>query len=96
MKPSAESSGRPLLATVFAGLLVLLALSAGSTFLSPAPWKTAAGLAIAVAKTALIALFFMRLKYRRGLILIFAGAGLFWLAILSTLLMSDYLTRGGR
>jgi len=94
MKPAPSDSGSPPLALVFSSLLGLLALSAASSFLPPAPWKTAAGLAIAAAKTLLIALFFMRLKYRRGLIPIFAVAGLFWLGILGTLLMSDYLTRG--
>jgi cytochrome c oxidase subunit IV len=94
MKTPASASERPAVALVFAALLGLLALSAGSSFLPPAPWKTAAGLAIAAAKTVLIALFFMRLKYRRGLVPIFAVAGLFWLGILGTLLMADYLTRG--
>lgn len=84
------------LAAVFAGLLILLALSAGSVLLAPARWKTAAALAVAVAKAGLIAAFFMKLKQHRGLLRVFAGAGLFWLAIFAVLIMTDYLTRAWR
>jgi cytochrome c oxidase subunit 4 len=94
MKPHAAESCPPSLALVFAALLALLALSAASSFLPPAPWKTVAGLAIAAAKTGLIALFFMRLRDRSGLTRIFAAAGLFWLGIFATLVLADYLTRG--
>ena len=62
----------------------------------PAPWKTAFGLGVAVAKTVLIALVFMKLRTQRGLIRIFASAGLFWLGIFAILLFCDYLTRGWR
>jgi len=79
---------------VLAALLALLALSAASTLLPPAPWKTAAGLAIAMMKLAVIALYFMRLREHRGLTRVFAAAGLFWLGLLAVLVLSDYLTRG--
>jgi cytochrome c oxidase subunit IV len=95
MKPNsstASPSSAPL-GLVFAALLALLALSAASSFLPPAPWKTAAGLIIAATKTGLIALFFMKLRYQRGLVRIFAGAGLFWLGLLAVLLLADYLMR---
>jgi cytochrome c oxidase subunit 4 len=90
--PTTSSLSAPI-GLVFALLLALLALSAGSSFLPPAPWKTAAGLLIAAAKTGLIALFFMKLRYQRGLVRIFAGAGLFWLGLLAVLLLADYLMR---
>jgi cytochrome c oxidase subunit 4 len=90
--PEIRAASAPL-GLVFAALLALLALSAASSFLPPAPWKTAAGLVIAAVKTGLIALFFMKLRYERGLIRIFASAGLFWLGILATLLLADYLMR---
>ena len=45
------------------------------------------------AKTALIALYFMRLRYQPGLVRLFAGAGLFWLAILMVLSLADFFTR---
>ena len=84
----------PPLSLVFGALLTLLALSAASSVLPPAGWKTIAGLAIAAVKTGLIALFFMRLKWQRGLIRVVAAAGIFWLALLATLLSADYFMRG--
>jgi cytochrome c oxidase subunit 4 len=88
MKPARD------LLLVLGALLALLALTAGSALLPPAPWKTAFGLLIAVAKLAVIALFFMRLREHRGLTRVFAAAGLFWLGLLLVLVLSDYLTRG--
>jgi cytochrome c oxidase subunit IV len=96
MKPTASSVRVRDLAAIFAALLILLALSAASVLLPPARWKTAAALGVAAAKAGLIAAFFMKLKQHRGLLRVFAGAGLFWLAIFAVLLMTDYLTRGWR
>ncbi len=39
-------------------------------------------------------LFFMQLRYQRGLVRIFALAGFFWLAIAGVLTFADYLTCG--
>jgi cytochrome c oxidase subunit 4 len=53
----------------------------------------AVALAIAVAKMILILLFFMHVKYSSRLTWIFASAGFFWLIILFTLTLADYVTR---
>lgn len=74
-------------------LLILLALSALTALGPQAGWKTAASLAIAVAKLGFIVWFFMRLREHRGLIRVFAGAGLCWLAFLVILSLADYATR---
>lgn len=81
------------LVTVFAALILLLIMSAATAALPPAPWKTAFSLAVSAAKTCVIALVFMKLREHRGLMRIFAVAGLFWLAIFGTLILADYLTR---
>lgn len=81
------------LVAVGGGLLLLLALSALTTLIPPAPWKTVLSLAIAGAKAALVVWWFMRLKQHRGLVRVFAAAGLVWLSFLAVLLASDYLTR---
>lgn len=78
----------------FAALLGLLAAAALVPRLPPGPWLLPLSLAIAIAKLAVIFLFFMRLRYQRGLVRIFALAGFFWLALAATLTLSDYLTRG--
>ncbi|MCC6145602.1 MAG: cytochrome C oxidase subunit IV family protein [Candidatus Hydrogenedentes bacterium] len=50
-------------------------------------------MAIAVAKMVLILLFFMHVKYSTRLTWVFAGAGFFWLVLLFTLTLADYVTR---
>ncbi|HVW22551.1 MAG TPA: hypothetical protein VHC86_15155 [Opitutaceae bacterium] len=81
------------LALVLAGLLLLLFASAATVLLPPAAWKSPFSLAVAVAKTALVAAIFMRLREHGGLTRVFAAAGVCWLAILAVLSAADYLTR---
>jgi len=50
-------------------------------------------LLIAGAQASLLAYFFMHLKGADHLTWIIAGAGLFWIAILFILLLTDYVTR---
>jgi cytochrome c oxidase subunit IV len=50
---------------------------------------------IAVIKAVLIILFFMHLRWSTLLVRGFAGAALFWLAILFILTLSDYFSRSG-
>lgn len=79
----------------YIALLVLLGASAGGAFLPMgAMAKTIFALTIAAAKTAIIFLIFMQLRYQTGLIRVFALAGFFWLAISAVLTFADYLTRG--
>ncbi|HWA87747.1 MAG TPA: cytochrome C oxidase subunit IV family protein [Opitutus sp.] len=78
----------------FGALLVLLTLAALVPLLPPGPWLLPLSLAIAAAKTAIIFLFFMHLRYQRGLVRVFAVAGFFWLGLAAALTLSDYLTRG--
>ena len=80
----------------FVALMALLAAAAFVPVLLAGPWLLICSLGIAVAKLAIIFLFFMHLRYQRGLMRVFAVAGFFWLAIAATLTLSDYLTRGWR
>jgi cytochrome c oxidase subunit 4 len=50
-------------------------------------------LAIAIFKATLVVLFFMHVKYSSRLTKIVVGAGVFWLLILLSLTMTDYLSR---
>jgi cytochrome c oxidase subunit IV len=77
-------------------LLGLLALTIAAAYLNLGPFNTVAAMLIAMMKAALIALFFMHLRYSKPLMWIFAGAGVFWLGIMLALALSDYLTRGWR
>jgi cytochrome c oxidase subunit IV len=88
---------RPTLAVYFAVWLALMALL-GVTLLAALPdlgaLNTLIALAIAAVKAGLIILYFMHDRYAGRATWIFAGAAFFWLAILVTLTMSDFLTRG--
>lgn len=84
---------RSTLFRAYGALMVLLALTAAATLLPKGPWSLPIALTIAIAKTAVVFLVFMQLRYQRGLVRIFAIAGFFWLAIAGVLTFSDYLTR---
>ena len=51
-------------------------------------------LAIAVTKMLLVMLFFMGVRWNSRLTWVVAGSGFFFLLIMFTITMSDYLTRG--
>lgn len=81
------------LALVFVALLGLTLLTVGVAFLELGPLNLITALTIAVGKALLVLLFFMHLHYSSGLIWIVWGAGIFWLMLLLTITLSDYLTR---
>lgn len=80
--------------TIFIALLILLFATVAGAFLPLGQWHLPVALTIAAAKAVLIALFFMHLYYRHQLTWIVSLASLLWLAILLTLTLSDYLSRG--
>ena len=77
-------------------LLAFLGLTIMAAHLNLGPFNTVAAMGISLVKAALIVLFFMHLRYSKRIMWLFAGAGFFWLAIMLTLALSDYLTRGWR
>jgi cytochrome c oxidase subunit 4 len=80
---------------VFAALLVLTLTTTGVAYVDlGGVWNVAVALTIAFIKALLVALFFMHLRYSSRLTWLFAGAGIFWLATLLDLTLSDYFTRG--
>ena len=78
---------------VFIALLVSLALTVATNYVSLGRFNVVIALSIAIAKMFLVMLFFMHVRYSGRLIWIYVGAGFFWLTILLTLTMSDFLTR---
>ena len=81
------------LVVVYLALMAPLGLTVALSFVSLGSFTIVVALAIAFAKTGLIALYFMHLRYRAHLTWLFAAAGLVWLLILIGLTLSDYLTR---
>lgn len=86
---------RPSLSLVCAwlGLLALLALTVTLAYVPLGAGNAVVALGIGTVKAATVAAIFMELRRRSGLTLVFAGAGLFWLAILLWLGSMDFLTR---
>lgn len=85
---------RPTYYRMFIALLVLTGLTVGIAMIDLGPLNTIVALAIAVGKALLVILVFMHLRYSSRLTWLVVGSGFFWLALLITLTMSDYLTRG--
>src|SRR5215210_1687330 len=78
---------------IFAALMVFTAITVGVAFLDLGPMNTVVALAIACTKATLVVLFFMHVKYSTRLTWAVVAGSIFWLGILITLTMSDYLTR---
>jgi cytochrome c oxidase subunit IV len=56
-------------------------------------WNPVVALTIAVIKAVLVILFFMHVYYSNKLTKLTVAAGFFWLMIMITMSLSDYLTR---
>jgi cytochrome c oxidase subunit IV len=90
------TSAQPKLATyvtVYVLLLVGLAVTVGASFVHVGRLNRPLAMAIAVAKAALVVLFFMHVRYSPRLIWLATFAGGVWLAILLAFVLADYATR---
>ncbi|MGH9795004.1 MAG: cytochrome C oxidase subunit IV family protein [Candidatus Acidiferrales bacterium] len=78
---------------VFAALMTGTTLTVWAAFFDFGPLNTVIALAIAGIKATLVILFFMHVKYSKPLLWVLIGSGFFWLALLVTLTISDYVSR---
>jgi cytochrome c oxidase subunit 4 len=78
---------------VWGGLLVLLALTTGSSYLPLGVGNTLINGAIAIMKVSLIAVYFMHLRRADAAVRLAAGAALLFLFFLTFLSFADLLTR---
>jgi len=62
-------------------------------FVDLGPWNPVVALTIAVIKAVLVILYFMHVRYSSKLTKVTVAAGFFWLALMITLSLSDYLSR---
>ncbi len=79
---------------VYLALLVLAAATTGVAFLDLGVGSALAALLIAAAKTILVILYFMHVRFSSAITRLFAAVGFAFLLILVALTMSDVLTRG--
>src|SRR5688572_10625212 len=79
---------------VFAALMVGTALTVGAAFLDLGALNNVVMLGIAVTKATLVVLYFMHVRWSTRLTWVVVASGFFWLLILFSYTMMDYLTRG--
>ena len=79
---------------IFVALLVGTAITVVVAFFDFGFMNNVVMLAIAVTKALLVVLFFMHVRWSTRLTWVVAGAGFFWLLILFSLTMTDYMSRG--
>ena len=80
--------------TIFGILMLCTYLTVQIAFFDLGVFNIVAALAIAVFKATLVVLFFMHVKYGSRLTKLIVGAAFFFLGILLSLTMADYLSRG--
>ena len=93
MSQAHAKSHVPAYLVIYVSLLVLVAITVAVAHIKTGPFAFPIAMAVAGVKTLLIVAVFMHLKDETPLIRIFAIASVFWLGILFTILMGDYLTR---
>lgn len=79
---------------IFAALMVGTAITVAVAFVDLGAMNTVVALGIACTKATLVVLFFMHVKYSTRLTWAVVAGSVFWLGIMLTLTLSDYLTRG--
>jgi cytochrome c oxidase subunit 4 len=79
---------------IFSLLMVFTAITVAVAFVNLGPLNFPVAITIAVVKATLVVLFFMHVKYSSRLTKLMIGSGVFFLLVLFTLTMTDYLSRG--
>jgi cytochrome c oxidase subunit 4 len=80
---------------VWAALMVLLVITVAVSFLNLGLLGKVVAITIAAIKAGLIVTYFMHLRYSQSLVWVFAGLGFIWFIIMFSIMISDYLARGG-
>src|SRR6267142_406319 len=80
--------------TIFGALMACTILTVIAAFTNLGNLNFPVALAIAVFKATLVILFFMHVKYGSRMTKLVVGTAFFFLGIMLTLTMSDYLSRG--
>ncbi|MCB0193228.1 MAG: cytochrome C oxidase subunit IV family protein [Anaerolineae bacterium] len=79
---------------VFAGLMVLLALTLFVGYTNFGAFDKSITVAVAIVKASLIMYFFMHLRHSSGLVWVFGVLGFFFFIIMLLIGMGDYAARG--
>jgi cytochrome c oxidase subunit IV len=79
---------------IFALLLLLTGLTVGARQIDLGMLNAPIAMTIAIAKTVLVVLYFMHLRYSTRLTWVVVLGACLWLAVLFVLTLNDYLSRG--
>ncbi|HEU5254954.1 MAG TPA: cytochrome C oxidase subunit IV family protein [Vicinamibacterales bacterium] len=80
--------------TIFGALMVCTILTVIAAFINLGDLNFPVAITIAVFKATLVVLFFMHVKYGSKLTKLIVGVAFFFLGIMLSLTMADYLSRG--
>src|SRR5262245_66516067 len=80
--------------TIFGALMVLTVVTIAVAFVNLGAFNFPLALGIAICKATLVILFFMHVKESSRLTKLIIGTGFFFLLVLFTLTLTDYLSRG--
>jgi len=84
-----------LMLLIYAGLLLLLILTVVAAHFPLGPIALLIALAIAAAKSIMVILFYMHVRYSSRVTWIFVISGFIWLMILFSLTFGEYVGRAG-
>jgi cytochrome c oxidase subunit 4 len=79
---------------VFVTLMILMIATVAFAFMNLGSFNDLVAMSIAIAKTLLIVLYFMHLRYSERLTWLFSGVGVLFFLILVAYTLADYFTRG--
>ena len=80
--------------TIFGALMACTILTVVAAFINLGNLNFPVALTIAIFKATLVVLFFMHIKYGSSLTKLIVGTAFFFLGVMLTLTLSDYLSRG--
>ena len=78
----------------YLGLLALTLITVLVAYVNMGPFSMTIAILIAGIQASLIATFFMQALYESALVRVVAAGGVIWFLIMSTLVLTDYITRG--
>lgn len=79
---------------VFFSLLILTLVTWQVAYINLGKWNTIVMLIIAAGKATLVGTFFMHLRWSASIVRLVVFAAAFWLAIMITLTIGDFFSRG--
>lgn len=79
---------------IYVILMALVGATVAAAFVNLGPFNILTAMVIASVKAVLVVLYFMHVRYEKGLAWLIALGSTVWLALLIVITLGDYLTRG--